>query len=298
MRLLPARAILVASDLTPTSDAATRTALSLSRASGASLHVLHVASGDVPITKAGRRAEYVSELSDSMGRVGARDDECELDIATGDPPSAIANIADTIKADVVILGRRRSVAALRDDRPLGGTAYAVVTRSRAPCLAITEPLSLPLRKALVAIDRSETARGALLVALSWVSAIRSRDAGDEKPTLTVLQVEPGSNDPRGATVVEQKTIQHEVDILRRNAGAWAGVTVLAETVDGTDPAKVICSYARQSGSELVVLGTRGFEDPETGLGSTSASVTKELSIPVLLVPPAVWRDHAKEIDYF
>ena len=297
MRLLPVRAILVASDLTPTSDAATRTALNLSRASGASLHVVHVASGDDPVTKSDPRAQYLRELTDALGRVGARDDEYELDIATGDPPSAIADVADRIKTDVVILGRR-SDPAFRHSRPLGSTAYAVVTRSGAPCLAVTEPLGLPIRKALVAIDRSEIARGALLVALSWVSALRSRNVGDEEPTLTVLQVEPGSNDSRGAATVEQKTIEHEVDILRRNARAWAGVTVVGQTVDGTDAAKIISSYARQNGSDLVVLGTRGFEDPEAGMGSTSASVTKDLSIPVLLVPPAVWRDHAKEIDYF
>jgi nucleotide-binding universal stress UspA family protein len=258
--------------------------------------VIHVASGEDPITTHGRRGEYLSALRDVLRSVGAKDDECKLDIATGDPASAIADAADRVNTDVVILGRRPN-AASRHGRPLGGCAYAVVTRSRAPCLAITEPLRLPIRKALVAIDQSETARGALLVALSWVSAIRSRNEGDEKPTLTVLQVEPGSNDPRAAAMVEPRTIEHEVDTLRRNAEAWAGVTVLDETVDGTDPAKVISCYARQSGSDLVVLGTRGFEDPEAGMGSTSASVTREVSIPVLLVPPAVWRDHAKDIDY-
>jgi nucleotide-binding universal stress UspA family protein len=297
MRLLSMRAILVASDLTPTSDAAIRTALNLSRACGASLHVIHVAGGDDHVTTSGRRAEYLTELGDSLRRAGAVDHEGELNIASGDPPSAIAAAADQIKTDVVILGRR-SAAASRVGRPLGGTAYAVVTRAHAPCLAITEPLRLPIRKVLVAIDRSETARGTLLVALSWVTAIRPRDENADRPTLTVLQVEPGVGDPRGAAPVAKKTIDHEVDTLSRNAEGWAGVKVLGETVDGTDPATSIASHARQSRSDLVVLGTRGFDDPEAGLGSISATVTKELSLPVLLVPPAVWRDHAREIDYF
>ena len=42
-------------------------------------------------------------------------------------------------------------------------------------LVLAEPLRLPLRRVLVPIDLSETARGALMVALTWASALRSRD---------------------------------------------------------------------------------------------------------------------------
>ena len=114
----------------------------------------------------------------------------------------------------------------------------------------------------------------------------------------MLYVDPGPVDAEAAGAVEEKTIEHELDILRRNAGAWAGVTVLGETIKGRDPATAIASYARDHCSELVVLGTRRPEHREGGLGSVSASVTTRLVIPVLLVPPAVWRDHAKDMDYF
>ena len=114
-----------------------------------------------------------------------------MHIATGEPPSSIGSIADKLDADVVILGRGRTNAAVMHDRPIGGTAYAVMSRSRAPCLAISEPLNLPIRNALVAIDRSDSARGALLVALSWVSALRGGRPGEEYPTLTALYVDPG-----------------------------------------------------------------------------------------------------------
>ena len=173
-----------------------------------------------------------------------------------------------------------------------------MSRSRAPCLAISKPLDLPIRKALVAIDRSATARGALLVALSWVSAVRAGAADGENPTLTALFVDPGTNESGATDTVGEKTIEHELNVLRRNAAAWAGVTVVSETIEGRDPAPLIASYAQDHGSELVVIGTRAPEHRDAALGSVSASVTTRLCIPVLLVPPAVWRDHAKDIDYF
>jgi nucleotide-binding universal stress UspA family protein len=299
MRLLELRTILVASDLTPASDVATRAALDLGRASGAALHVVHVPPDGTDLGADGEhRARCLSELDVALRRIGAGEHEFAMHLATGEAPPAIAGVADELDADVVILGRRRTDGAAGHDRPLGGTAYAVMSRSRTPCLAIAEPLELPIRKAVVAIDRSATARGTLLVALSWVSALRSGAPGGEHPTLTALHVDSGESDREAAHAVDEKTIEHELDVLRRNADAWAGVTVVGDTVQGRDPAPLIASYARDRGSQLVVLGTRAPEHRETGLGSVSTSVTARTSIPVLLVPPAVWRDHAKDIDYF
>ena len=136
------------------------------------------------------------------------------------------------------------------------------------------------------------------MALSLVSAARAGNVGEEPPTLTALYVDPGASDVGSGGTVEQKTIEHELSILRRNAEAFAGVTVVGETVEGKDAATIIASYARDHGSELVVLGTRAPEHREVGLGSVSTSVTARLCTAVLLVPPGVWRDHAKDIDYF
>src|SRR6478672_10087185 len=192
MRLLALRTILVASDLAPTSDVAIRAALDLARAVGAALHVVHVPADGTDLDPDGEhRARHLSELDIALRRLGAREHEFAMHIAKGEASSAIAGIADELDADVVVLGRRRMDGAAMPDRPLGGTAYAVMSRSRAPCLAVTEPLELPIRKAVVAIDRSATARGALLVALSWTSAFRAGAPGGEHPTLTALYVDAG-----------------------------------------------------------------------------------------------------------
>src|SRR3954465_15536011 len=286
MRLLALRTILVASDLTPASDGAVRTALALSRAAGATLHVVHVAADthDKPLAD-DRRAHYRSTLDSAVRAIGAKDDEVAIHIATGEPPPAIRHPADKVHADVVVLGRGGADGSAIHDRPLGGTAYAVMSRSLAPCLALGTPLALPMRKALVAIDRTETARGALLVALSWMSALRDR-TGDEHPTLCALYVDTGDPHSDAEHRVDQKTIEHELDVLRRNAGSWARVTVVGDTIGAKDPATAIARYARDHEYELVVLGSRRPERDGAGLGSVSASVTTRLPIPVMLVPPA------------
>jgi nucleotide-binding universal stress UspA family protein len=47
-----------------------------------------------------------------------------------------------------------------------------------------------------------------------------------------------------------------------------------------------------------VLGTRGLSaDSGLRVGSVSAAVSQKLSVPLLMVPPSVWRDYARDIDY-
>lgn len=79
----------------------------------------------------------------------------------------------------------------------------------------------------------------------------------------------------------------------------AGVAVERLTLRDADPAAAISRHAIDSGFEMVILGTRSSVEHGSSIwGSVSAAVTRRMSIPVLLVPPAVWRDHARDIDPF
>ena len=132
------------------------------------------------------------------------------------------------------------------------------------------------------------------MALSWTSALRARSSTDVR--LTIFHVDTGA-DPTEETARLRQSTAHDADVLQRNAAGWAGVTVERLTIRDSDPAAAISRLAIDSGAELVILGTRA--SAEHGLsiwGSVSAAVTRQLSIPVLLVPPAVWRDHERDID--
>ena len=214
----------------------------------------------------------------------------------GEPPHALASLADKLGADVLILGRRQRRPKADSDRPVGSMAYACVTRTLVPVLVIVEPISIPLRSALVAVDASVAARGSLLMALSWSSALRDRSSTNGR--LIIFHVDTGNPATEDAARLRQSAA-HDADVLQRNAPGWAGVTVERITIKDPDPAAAISRHAMDSGAALVILGTRASADHGlSAWGSVSAAVTRQLSIPVLLVPPAIWRDHERDIDPF
>ena len=59
-------------------------------------------------------------------------------------------------------------------------------------------------------------------------------------------------------------------------------------------AKGIVHSVSDSAPDLIVMGTRGLGLDAVGrLGSIAASVIKAVDVPVLLIPPAVWEEHAR-----
>ena len=98
-------------------------------------------------------------------------------------------------------------------------------------------------------------------------------------------------------VSDQKTLDQELESLRRSAGGWAGVEVRGVTRTAADPAGCIVDYARDEAVQLVVMGTRALQPTgDVALGSVSDAVVRALDVPVLLVPPAVWREYAHDLD--
>lgn len=296
MRLLQLGTVVVAHDLTAASDAALETAQMLVANAGGALHVAYVAPPSTAMmAKAGRRAEFVEEIEAAASRAKVRTSYTPH-VLEGDPAEAIASLADRISADVIVTGRRTPRNGVPMDRPVGGTAYAIITRSRVPCLVVATPLNLPLHRVVVAIDCSEASRGALLAGLSWSSALRARTDG-AAPILTALHVHDHDKESDGSAG-RKRTVDHELDLLRRNAGDWAGVDVSGITKPGSDAVQAISDLASELHVDLVVLGTRGIGAAADGtLGSVSAAVVGKVRTPVLLVPPAVWRNFAKEIEY-
>lgn len=290
MRLLTLRTVLVATDHTSASDAALETARRLVEASGATLHVTHVNGRDTPSEARG----HAPGPGFSLGRAGPTAGQQRYHMLNGDPAAQISALANRLKADLIVLGRHAEAGRDRPRQELGSTAYAVITTSAAPCLVVRHTLDLPLQRALVATDFSEAARGALLVALSWTSALRSRASNHEQPKLVALHVETDGSAARERS--DQRTLDHELESLRRSAGGWAGVEVEGVTRTASDPARCIVDCAQQDAVELIVMGTRALQPTgDLVLGSVSDAVVREVDIPVLLVPPIVWHEFAHDL---
>jgi len=295
MRLLKLETIVVATDLTETSAGAIVTATRLADTTGATLHVAHVAPREDELSAAaGRGGEYEQEIEKAIHPAGTT--RPQRHVMFGEPHRAISTLAGKVKADVVVLGRRAGARGLTSDPPVGSMAYAFITHALVPVLVVVQPLSIPMHNALVAVDASEAARGSLLVALSWSSALREH--GPTNAGLTILHVDSAA-DPSEQSARMRRSVAHDAEVLQRNAPGWAGVTVERVTVKHPDPATAIARHAVESEAELVVLGTRASAEHGSSIwGSVSAAVTRQLSIPILLVPPAVWRDHVRDIDPF
>lgn len=278
MRLLALKTILVAAETDETSLLGIRAAADLAAAAGASLHVVHVAAADT--------SGALDALERSMRGIDAK-----MHVLSGEPVDAIRALADRLSADVIVLGPHRSGPRGAGERRLGSTALAVVTNATAPCLVIAGTLPLPLHHVLVPVDMSDTARGALLVGLTWASGLRQ---GNEKSItrLTGLHVGNSMADSSGADRV--RWLEEELARLRQTGGSWAGVDVESAAVQGEDAATTIADYSVQRKADLIVIGTRGLGLDAVGrLGSVAGDVIRLLPVPVLLVPPAVWLAHAK-----
>jgi nucleotide-binding universal stress UspA family protein len=294
MRLLTLKNVLVATELDEAAVPAIIAASRLADAAGALLHVVSaVTSLDDHHGRGASAAEATAAVSTILRRAGARPDEAKIHVRVGDPASAIGALADRISADVIALGPHREDRS--DNRPLGGTALAVVTNAASPCLIVSAPLRLPLHRVLVPVDLSDTARGALLVGLSWASALRGglrENAEHSDVKLTALHVRPPSRDASAPGAPQ--AIEREVQFIRQQGGTWAGVSIHGQTTVHADVARAIVDFATEDSSDLVVMGTRGLGLDLVGrLGSVSASVMKSLAAPTLLVPPAVWMEHTR-----
>ena len=294
MKLLRLNVVLAAIDRDDSSLEALRGACALARSARASLHVVHVTSSGAGTEQWDGADAEVRQLIDRAGLSGA---DVMLHLLAGDSAHANRSVSETEHADVIVLGLHRGRSG--SGHEMGSTALGVVTNSWAPCLILAGPMHLPLERVLVPVDLSETSRGALVVGLSWSSALRGTkklplggDAG-EAVALTALHVERSSPSDAGASR-QPKALDDELDRLRRDAGTWAHVAIDRAVVGNSDVPQAIANYASEHQPDLIVLGTRGLGLDAVGrLGSVSLGVAQRVTVPVLLVPPAVWHSYAR-----
>ena len=293
MRLLNLQAVLAAVDVDQSSDAALDSATRLAKAAGARLHVVHVLP---PTHHEGTRAKSLDKATASVWRALQRAnitaDDAKVHLIPGSPADTISSLADRLDVDVIVLGPHRSEKrAVARAQPLGSTAQAVLGEASVPVLVTPVPLRLPLERVIVPIDMSETARGALLVAASWASALRVGPECTTPTALTALHVAPAP-----ATTVNgdpAQAVQGEIERLGGAVGHWSGLDVRAMAQRHGNVVETIVRFAADQQADLAVLGSRGLGlDEAERLGSVSAAVVARLEIPMLLVPPAVWRAHA------
>jgi nucleotide-binding universal stress UspA family protein len=302
MTHVPTRSILAATDLTPASDGAVRTAAAIAERTGAALHLLHACDfavvhdpgGVAPPSFEGHMRAAGEALEAQAARaIPAGVEVASRDVTVYATHRAILDHAEAVRAELVVMGPHRSRG--RMDALWSSTAERVVRASRVPCLVARGRMQLPFRRVVVAMDLSRPARGALELALGWCGKLGTWEGeiaigGAEVRVVHVLPHVFELGSPSFERAVVGPRLHEEVEAAARAVRGAAGVHLSEEVLWGSDPALSIVRYARQERADLVVVAASGPGALRRALqGSVSAEVSRAAPCPVLLVPPAMWQ---------
>jgi nucleotide-binding universal stress UspA family protein len=203
------------------------------------------------------------------------------------PAEAIAEEAMRRAAAAIVMGTRgRGVLG---GFALGSVALRVAHRAQAPTLLVQPDTLLPRAlgrsvRVLVPLDGSAHATRAVSHLLGWGAWLGEMqlDLVHVRPARTMWDILPPADrdllDQWGSKEGEQAT---------REARALLYVARLGHTVHETagEPSGAIVRLARDLGSDLIVMGTRGLGAVHHALiGSVALKVAHASPVPVMLVP--------------
>jgi nucleotide-binding universal stress UspA family protein len=190
-------------------------------------------------------------------------------ISYGIPGVEIGHIAERVRADVVVLGRKPRTQAMR--LLLGDTADAVARRSRIPCLFVP-PSGAGFDRILVAMDGSPRGSTVLRFAVAFAQQV-----GAVLRVLTVERHWPGEPAELATALpaTRGEAIQAELD---------RSLAIPVEVRHG-DAAEQILEAAAEGGEDMIVIGChRGGPAGVIEAGSTARHVIHQAPCAVLTVP--------------
>lgn len=288
------RTVLATSDLTAGSEAALRTAAVLASGQGTGMRLFHCVPRRVPPywKGAGKRSEQEERirtarrsLEEQFRQVLGEDaPPVDVDLALGVPVQEIARFADSIAADVVVLGQHHPRAAL--DTLLGTTADRMLRTSERPCLIAHQPITRPIERVLVATDFSAHARNALETVVDWLAGPLAPEQRDPPgyAVVSILHIDAFATRmyrPFGT----QPLLAKERDAARRRLPTGSQVSIRASTFSAPLEVEGIAAASEQLQPDLVVMGTHGYGFVARALlGSIASGVASTLQSPLLLMP--------------
>jgi len=193
----------------------------------------------------------------------------EYALAYGLPGIEIARVGESIRADLLVLGRKERSQAMR--LLLGDTADAVARRSGIPCLFV--PTSgTRLRRVLVTMDGTRRGSAVLRAASGF-----ARQVGTELHVLTVEPVHAGEPTDLAIATPATRSAHIQEDLDRTLA--------LDLEVRRGHAAEQILAAVEESAPDLLVIGChRGGPAGVIEAGSTARQVIHQAPCAVLTVP--------------
>jgi nucleotide-binding universal stress UspA family protein len=299
-RRLPDRgalqSLLVPIDLTPSSDRALGRISLLPLADEALVTILHV----VPLSfspkqqrAAERDASRMLEVeSQHLRKTLPKGVSVQPLVVRGAAVKEIAARATKLKAELIVMGRGGG-RALRDAF-LGSTAERVIRKTRLPVLVVRLPPRVAYGRPALALDIDDrAAQEVVRHILRLLPPHRPRVAVIHAYEVPHAGVYPSlSDDDFDETENElQRKATRDVELQLSVALARLKVPTQfspswATHVREGSPSIVVEKFVRKTGTDLLVLGTRGYSGAaHLFLGTVSGELLREVKSDVLVVPP-------------
>lgn len=295
----PLACILVATDFSPTAGLALERALDIAKRHGSEIALLHVMQPELPTLAAPEmvvlppdyerllREACLEGLAESARRVKAAGVQVSEHLEVGRPAHTIAEAADTLAADLILVGTRGHTGFRH--LLLGSVAEEVVRTARRPVLTVhpgdDQPLE-PVKSILFPTDFSEASDQALSVALRLL--VGSNDTKiyllhtyHLSPTIVPMIGFAGGAAPIYVDNARDLAMRATIPSADRLRARGLNVEVLVER---GDTAELVTELAASKNVGLIVMGTRGHSKlRQLLLGSTAERVVEHAPCPVLTV---------------
>ncbi len=279
------RHILAAADESEEGRDAIIAAAMLGRSPGARVSVLNVIPPSDDELSGGRALEGLRAMVRATLLHVPNPPKVESVVGMGLPGIEIGRFAETVRADLVVIGRKRRSA--RQRLMIGDTADSVARRSPIPCLFVSAAAQ-GYQRVLVALDGSERGMGILLPAMDFTRATGAR--------LRAISVEPEyeneSGAPRLLTARSSKLLEM---VNGRRAGVDLGTGRWEEPQGGSSEGPVVIRRGRiieeimreigNYAADVLVVGYhRGGPAGAIDSGSVARRLVHEAPCAVLTVP--------------
>ena len=267
--------IIVPIDFTPSSRNASEYAISLAKAIGAEVHLLHVYMEPMPVGNIpDYRANAVAALHTENIALVNKEIEWLKETygvavsghtaAAAFKSDAINNAATTLNGDLLVMG----VKSAHKNRVLGSTTLKMIRKSSKPVLLIPEEAKFrPLKKAVLAIDFREMISSAGMQA--FFALVKQFNA-----SVSVLHVQKTGEDMKASEVAEKLQMERVL----------SSISFQYESVRAKDVNEGILNFIDSHPTDLLVMIAhhhsvleRLFTPVHTG------AISSEIKLPLLVL---------------
>jgi hypothetical protein len=265
------RRLLLVVDGSEYSEGAIAEAIRLAKRCGGKLHVMTVLPASIEHEALGmsileqEKRDAIARLSAVQTRATTAGLECEILLGHGeDPFQEIVDEAEHSRMDLIVMGRRDKHDLTR--ALLGSTAAKVIGHAACNVLVVPRGATFAGKGILVAVDGSRHAEAAASLVAAMVGLCKA------PVTAISAAIDARLSDDAKQVVMRAK------DWLEGK-----GVSTATEVRVGA-PDAVIVQSARERGSDLIVMGSRGLTGLDRILvGSVSERVIGRAQCPVMVV---------------